>query len=266
MPIGNAKYRGCNRRGIAHWKELHTFMQREVYGPEDAMALSFLKRLGIEKGKLFKPDARQTRILLEAEKKGFDMSIAHSAAREMDEMLKHATFYKGTNWTNPLTVTSIYSTVDKKGVMELDVRNSWAHEAISMSEGMTAKVPGVGSKYLAAYRDSDCNYFNSAYSYELIVPANPPMKQFWSLTAYNATTRAMVYTNRQDVSSRQKIHVNKDGTTPVYISSDPKKMPYPQNCINVKGQGDFFFYFRVYAPTQDYFDRKWTLPDIKRIK
>lgn len=76
----------------------------------------------------------------------------------------------------------------------------------------------------------------------------------------------MVYTDRKDISSRQKIHVNKDGTTPVYISSDPKKMPYPQNCINVKGQGDFFFYFRVYAPTQDYFDKKWTLPDINRIR
>ena len=30
-------------------------------------------------------------------------------------------------------------------------------------------------------------------------------------------------------------------------------MPYPQNCIDVTGQGDIFFYFRVYAPTPDYF-------------
>ena len=135
-----------------------------------------------------------------------------------------------------------------------------------MSEGMTAPIPGVGSKYLAAYRDSDGNYFNSAYSYKLIVPANPPAEQFWSLTAYNATTRAMVYTDRKDVSSRHVIHVNEDGSVPVYISSEPENMPYPQNTINVEGQGDVFFYFRVYAPTMAYFEKTWKLPDMRRIK
>ncbi|MEC4688353.1 MAG: DUF1214 domain-containing protein [Nitrospirota bacterium] len=266
VSIGDTPYRGSNLRGMAHWKELHGFMQREKFGPEDAMALAFLKRLGIEQGRPFEPDERQTRILLEAEKKGFQMSVALSAAREIDEMLKHATFFEGTNWTNPLVVTSIYSTVDELGVMELDVRTSWTHEAITMSEGMTADTPGVGSKYLAAYRDADGNYFNSAYSYELLVPADPPAEQFWSLTAYNAKTRSMVYTDRKDVSSRQDVHVNEDGTTPVYVSSECQNISYPQNCIDISGQGDIFFYFRHYAPTQDYFDKKRPLPDIKRIK
>ncbi len=230
------------------------------------MALQFLKRLGIERGKGFNPDERQTRILLEAEEKGFAMSVALSAAREMDEGLKHLTFYEGGTWSNPLGVTAIYSTIDTNGVMELDLRTSWSHEAVTMSEGMTAETPGVGSKYLAAYRDADGNFFNSAYSYELVVPANPPAEQFWSLTAYNAKSRSMVYTDRKDVSSRHDIHVNDDGTTPVYVSSECQNMPYPQNCIDVTGQGDIFFYFRVYAPTPDYFARKWTLPDISRVE
>lgn len=266
LSIGDTPYRGSNLRGMDHWIELHNHMQREQFGLEDAMALQFLKRLGIEKGKPFSPDERQKRILLEAEEKGFHMSEALSAARELDEGLKHTTFYEGTNWTVPLAVTNIYSHIDKNGVMELDLRTSWGHEAITMSEGMTAPTPGVGSKYLAAYRDSDGNYFNSAYSYELIVPANPPAEQFWSLTAYNATTRAMVYTDRKDVSSRHDIYVNEDGSVPVYISSEPEKMPYPQNTINIKGQGDIFFYFRVYAPTKAYFEKTWKLPDMRRIK
>lgn len=266
VSIGDTPYRGSNLRGMAHWEELHAFMQREQFGPEDAMALQFLKRVGIEQGEPFEPDERQVRILTEAEKQGFAMSVALSAAREFDEGLKHTTFYKGTNWTNPLSVTSIYSTIDENGVMELDLRTSWTHEAITMSEGMTAETPGVGSKYLAAYRDSDGNYFNSAFSYELLVPANPPAEQFWSLTAYNAKSRSMVYTDRKDVSSRHNIHVNDDGTTPVYVSSECQNMAYPQNCIDITGQGDIFFYFRTYAPTQEYFDKTWVLSDIKRIK
>jgi hypothetical protein len=266
LSIGDTPYRGSNLRGMDHWIELHEHMQREAFGPEDAMALQFVKRLGIEKGKPFNPDERQKRILAEAEEKGFHMSVLLSAAREMDESLKHTTFYEGSNWTVPLAITDIYSNIDKSGAMELDVRTSWGHEAITVTEGMSAETVGVGSKYLGAYRDSDGVYFNSAYSYELIVPANPPAEQFWSLTAYNATTRAMVYTDRKDVSSRHDIHVNDDGSVPVYISSDPASMPHPQNTINVEGQGDIFFYFRVYAPTQDYFDKNWTLPDIRRME
>jgi hypothetical protein len=266
VSIGDTPYRGSNLRGMDHWRELHAFMQREVFGPEDAMVLQFLKRLGIEQGKPFDPDSRQVRILLEAEKKGFAMSVAMSSAREMDVSLKQATFYEGTFWSNPIQITDIYRQIDDKGVMELDARTSWAHEAITVSDGMTAETTGVGSKYLAAYRDATGNYLNSAFDYVLNVPSDPPAEQFWSLTGYNAKTRAMVYTDRKDVSSRQNIFIEDDGTTPVYISSDCSKIPYRQNCIDTSGQGDFFVYFRVYAPTQAYFDKTWTLPDIERLK
>jgi len=70
ISIGDASYRTYNARGMEYWIELHTHMQREHFGPEDAMALQFLKRLGIEQGKPFSPDERQKQILLEAEKVG----------------------------------------------------------------------------------------------------------------------------------------------------------------------------------------------------
>jgi hypothetical protein len=265
ISIGDTSYRGSNLRGMDHWRELHAFMQREVFGPEDAMALAFLKRLGIEQGKPFAPDARQQRILLEAEEKGFAMSIALSAARDLDEGLKSATFYEGTYWSNPLQITDIYTQIDANGVMELDRVASWSHEAISVSEGMAAETVGVGSKYLGAYRDASGQYLNSAFDYVLNVPANPPAEQFWSVTAYNAKTRAMVYTDRKDVSSRQNLFMAGDGSTPVYLSSNCAAVPYPQNCADISGQGDVFVYFRTYAPMQAYFDKTWTLPDFKRL-
>ena len=150
--------------------------------------------------------------------------------------------------------------------MELDGRTSWAHEAITVSEGMTAETTGVGSKYLAAYRDGSGVFLNSAFDYVLKVPSSPPAEQFWSLTAYNAKTRAMVYTSRKDVSSRHDVFVEKDGSTPVYLSSNCPKMPHPQNCADISGQGDVFVYFRVYAPTKAYFNKAWTLPNIEKVK
>ena len=192
--------------------------------------------------------------------------LVQPQSREKDAHLRNAVFYEGGSWSNPLSVENIYDHIDSSGALELDRRTSYGHEAITMSEGMTAETVGVGSKYLAAYRDSDGNYLNSAFDYVLVVPPNPPAEQFWSITGYNAKTRAMVYTDRKDVSSRQDLYVNPDGSVPVYLTSNPQSMPHPQNCIDIKGQGDIFVYFRTYAPTKEYFSKSWKLPDIQRIK
>ncbi len=265
ISIGDTPYRGSNLRGMGHWRELHAFMQREVFGPADAMALQFLARLGIEQGKPFAPDDRQTGILLEAEKLGFEMSVAMSAARELDVSLE-GTYYPGTYWSNPLQITEIYDHINLAGVMELDRRTSYSHEAITVSEGMVAKTVGVGSKYVAAYRDSSGAFLNSGFDYVLNVPANAPAEQFWSVTGYNAKTRAMVYTDKKEVSSRMGLFVAEDGSTPVYLSSNCANQPHPQNCIDTNGQGDIFVYFRAYAPKQAFFDKSWRLPDIQRIR
>ena len=265
VAIGDTPYRGSNLRGMDHWRELHGYMQREIFGPADSMALQFLARLGIVQGKPFVPDERQKSILMEAENLGFKMSVAMSAARELDVSLD-GTFYEGTYWSNPIQITEIYNHINPAGVMELDRRTSYAHEAITVSEGMVAETVGVGSKYVAAYRDSTGEFLNSAFDYVLNVPADPPVEQFWSVTGYNAKTRAMVYTDRKDVSSRMDIFTAEDGSTPVYLSSDCASQPHPLNCIDIKGQGDIFVYFRAYAPKQAFFDKSWRLPDIERIE
>jgi hypothetical protein len=52
------------------------------------------------------------------------------------------------------------------------------------------------------------------------VPANPPAKQFWSVTIYDEKNRQMLIneTGRFDVSSRNPAVVkNADGSTDVYV-------------------------------------------------
>ena len=59
----------------------------------------------------------------------------------------------------------------------------------------------------------------------------------------------------RDVSSRQKVHVNPDGSVPVHLTSNPAEMPHPENYIDTKGQGHAFVYFRVHAPTKESFSK-----------
>jgi hypothetical protein len=70
---------------------------------------------------------------------------------------------------------------------ELDGLVSYSWEAFSMSDGMMKDLVGVGSKYLAAYEDSDGNWLNGSYTYQLNIPANVPAEQFWSFIVYSAT-------------------------------------------------------------------------------
>lgn len=93
VSIGGADYRGSNLRGMDHWKEFHWMMQQEPFNTEDAPFLEFLRRVGLEKGKPFNPTVRQKEILLEAEAKGFAMSVAASVGRIYDDQLRHAQYY-----------------------------------------------------------------------------------------------------------------------------------------------------------------------------
>jgi len=267
VSMGDTDYRGWGRFGMDYWRDLHQMIQKEPMGPEDAMVLAFLKRVGIEKGKPFNPTERQTKVLLEAEKLGYTQSVALSSGRQFDENLGPiSTYYEGKNWGKILNLTSVNTHISEDGVMDLDSRTSYAHEAVSMSIGMTADLVGIGSKYLAAYRDSEQNWLNGSHDYKLIMPANVPAEQFWSVIGYRAETRTLLRSDNMDSSgivSRDDIEYNDDGTVDIYYSADCSKYA---NCIKTTEGEDFFTYFRSYAPKKEFFDKSWQLNEVKKIK
>jgi hypothetical protein len=67
-----------------------------------------------------------------------------------------------------------------------------------------------------------------------------------------------------DHSSRMDLKKNTDGSVDIYFG--PKAPAgFEQNWIpTVAGRG-WFTYFRLYAPTEAYFDRSWKLPDIEPV-
>jgi hypothetical protein len=58
---------------------------------------------------------------------------------------------------------------------------------------------------------------------------------------------------------------NADGSVDLYFSPTAPK-GFENNWIpTVPGQA-WFTYLRLYAPTEDYFDKTWKLPDIEKVK
>ena len=150
---------------------------------------------------------------------------------------------------------------------QLDERAAWFYEATATSKGMVTKTPGVGSIYLGTYKDKDGNWLDGASTYRLHVPAKAPAKEFWSVTLYDVSTRALIdnKTETTDRSSRQDLVKNADGSVDLYFGlSAPKG--FEKNWIPTLAGKAWFPYVRLYGPTEAFFDRGWKLPDIEKVK
>ena len=60
------RWSGVPPRGMDYWQRLDQVIQREPIDERDRFFHAMLQPLGMEKGKSFKPNARQTKILIDA--------------------------------------------------------------------------------------------------------------------------------------------------------------------------------------------------------
>lgn len=249
-------------RGLAYWERLADILNREPVQERDRIMMAMLRPLGIEKGKAFKPDARQQKILTEAALVGEAMAKANDFDKRQME-LSH--YRDGVQWHLSLALDP---SQEAEFYTQLDERAAWFYEAATTSRGMVTKTPGLGQVYLGSYKDREGNWLDGANTYRLRVPPDAPVKQFWSLTIYDVDTRSLVQNPQQiaDRSSRQPDLVrNADGSVDLYVGPTTPA-GFERNWIpSVPGRA-WFAYFRLYAPTEAHFDRTWTLPDFEQVK
>jgi hypothetical protein len=255
-PGGRKWYEG-QPRGLAYWESLHAALQNEVVDERDRFYLAMLRQLGIEVGKPFKPDARQTKILLEGAATGELIAKANT----FNKRFANVRHWPDRRWEYALFIKN--SAQRDEHYDQLLERTAWFYEAVTNTNGMVSKTPGLGQAYLGAYTDGSGAWLDGAKSYQLTVPANPPAKQFWSLTVYDTDTRVFVEnsTRSADRSSRMDLKKNTDGSVDLFFGPQAPA-GYEQNWVQTVAGRPWFAYFRLYAPTEAYFDKSWKLPDI----
>ena len=59
---------------------------------------------------------------------------------------------------------------------------------------------------------------------------------------------------------------NADGSVDLYFGPKPPAGKPEKNSIKTLPGKGWFTYFRLYGPTQPYFDKTWVLPDIEQVK
>jgi len=257
VPAGHRPLDSIPPKGFQYWQILADALDKEPVDDRDRFFHAMLKPLGIEKGKPFRPDARQKAILTDAAEVGFLMAQTISMAPR----LENAASYPGTHWEWVLTLDPTQEAADYS---QLDERTDYTFEAITIAAGMVKPIVGAGSQYMSAAKDKDGAWLSGGKTYRLHVPADVPAKEFWSLTVYDVMTRSMIKTEtlKAGVSSLDKLQVNADGSTDIHFGPRPPKGG--GNWVKtIPGRG-WFAYFRWYGPTERFFDKSWTLPDIQR--
>jgi hypothetical protein len=257
-------------QGMAYWERLSAFINNNPVQARDLFYMGMLKPLGIEKGKEFKPDPRQRKILEEAARVGDAMGRVMlfegpDRFRQVGEGLGAEPF-PGSKWhwvfqVNPVQQTDAYGQIDE--------RLHYTYGAIYTTPALGVMKAGPGGNYVQAFKDKDGNRLVGGKSYRLHVPANAPAEAFWSLTLYDAATRSMIQNPSNDSarSSLDKLKTNGDGSIDLYFGpagSAPAGLE--ANWIEtVPGRG-FYPMMRFYSPKAGLFDGAWKLPDVELMK
>ncbi|MBK0370873.1 DUF1254 domain-containing protein [Flavobacterium agrisoli] len=258
----DVEWSGTAPRGLEYWKSLSQILNNEPIREIDKVWPSMLMPLGIEKGKPFNPTEAQKTILL----KGAAMGELMCRNLQVNPRFAEP-WWKGTSWYKSFDFT-VEQETDKR--LEIDERTTWFYEAVYSSKGMVNPPVGAGQVYMTSKRDKNGNLLRADKTYKLHVPANVPVKQFWSVTLYSENTRRPYDNGGTDLkaatlgSRSEQLKKNKDGSVDIYVGAKAPK-GFESNYMKTVGDDGWFVYFRLYGPTEPFFDKSFKLGDWEMI-
>lgn len=246
---------------IRFYESLDRVVQHEPWLERDRVMIDALRTLGIEKGKAFAPDAKMVETLNTA---------AQKAKEYLDEkyetLVSGGPFAKGSRWSFP----------ERMGLVFQAAQNQFADPNFYPVEDrglllsfifFLPKRLGEGQFYLMGIEDKEGNTLDGSKMYRLNVPANAPIRQYWSTTLYDRETHALIREMSHAARSSQTpgLIINKDGSVDLYFGPTAPSGK-ESNWVPTDPKGEFEILFRFYGPLPALFDKSWVLPDIERMK
>ena len=255
--VADVDFDSTIRYDVSFFENLDRIVQQEPWLARDSVMIDQLKSLGIEKGKAYAPSA-ETKQALEA------------GIREAKQVLAAAydkgfpPFYEGTRWmfpANPDLIKSAQAGFVLPDSYPVDARGlAYTYAFIGL------KRLGAGQFYMIATKDKDGVALDGGKTYRLHVPPNVPVEQYWSVTAYDRETHALIRNvdRASRASNSAEVQKNPDGSVDLYIG--PKAPAGKEtNWIPTDPQRGFEVMFRAYGPTKAFMDKQWRLPDLEVV-
>jgi len=254
---------GRNMEGIVKldetvYAELHEIIQEETVEEQNLAMMGLLRTIGIEKGAPFAPDAAMTEVYAVASAEALEYMI------EQYHKFLNPWAYEGKKWsvlTPPGAVETDFSWVFPSH-FDYHARGCLYYAVIS-----SVKNYGTATYYLDLAEDKDGNWLDGGRTYRLNVPADVPVRDFWSAVVYDLESAAWI----RDMpkvgagSATLGLVTNDDGTVDLFFGPEaPEGME--TNWVPTAEGRKFFLLFRFYGPEPAVFDGSWELNDIELVE
>jgi hypothetical protein len=243
---------------LRFFESLDRMIQIEPWLERDRAMIEMLRAIGIEKGQPFAPDERARAALTAAAKEAHDYLDARYGT------VFEPPFDESARWALPASkelaagLMSNFANPDSYPTEARGLAYSYAY--------FSAKHLGEGQYYLMTIKDKDGNALDGAATYRLHVPANPPVRLYWSATVYDRATHALIRDMKWSSRSSKTpgLQKNADGSADVYFAPQAPAGK-DSNWVPTNAKGGFEVLFRLYGPEKAFFDKKWILQDIEKI-
>ena len=240
------------------FEHLNRIVQTEPWIARDRIMIDQLKTFGIEKDKPFAPSAETKKVLNAAIRE-----VHAELAARYDAGL--TPFFEGTHWTFPAPPELLEAAAhdfDEPDRYPIDSRGlvyTYAYIGI--------KRLGAGQFYTISIKDKAGENFDGAKTYRLHVPPNVPVEQYWSLTAYDRQTHALIKnaSRASRASNAAEVQKNADGSVDLYIGPRPPAGK-ESNWIPTNAARGFELMVRLYGPTKAFFEKQWKLSDVEEVR
>jgi hypothetical protein len=248
---------GIPRMDASFYSILAKLVNEEPVLPRDLAMMNILRSIGIEKGKDFNPDA--------ASRAAFGPAVAEAKAYFQD--LQRAAlkpYWESAHWALPdLSGVKSEFSYETAEMLDVDYRGMGGFFFWAPPKKSDASAPTI---YVNAVADSKGEPLIGDKTYRLRVPANVPVRQYWSATVYDWDTAAFI--REAPVVSldsyNQATIKNSDGSLDIYFSPQAPAGQENNWVATAKG-GTWFIIFRLYGPDKPFFDKSWKLPDIEKV-
>lgn len=242
-----------------YFEALNRFVQVEPWLERDKAMIEPLKAIGIEKGKPASALANNKAVL----------DTASGEARALIDLWTERAysppFNEGMHWALPASPEVVKGMASS--FAEPNGYPIYGRAVVYSLAYFAAKHLGAGQFYLMTIKDKDSQKLEGSKTYRLHVPANPPVKLYWSATVYDGMTHALIRESRWSSrgSNTQGLQKNADGSADLYFGPNAPNGK-ESNWIPTDAKRPFEVLFRFYGPEEALFEKTWKLPDMEMMK
>lgn len=243
----------------AFFDEVNEIVQEEPSDVLDPERAGQLAAIGIVHGRPFAPDDRLRAILDTAAKTAAGMS---RALLYFPRDAENFTF-DGASWKDAF-VGGNFEFLDNSA-RRLDARTLFHYAATVITPAMAHAQVGAGSAYTYTAQDSHGQILDGAKTYRLVLPPNPPAKNFWSVDIYDTQTRSLLQTDNPYpslMSLGDTVHADQDGSITLWFAPTAPTGK-ESNWIQTLPDKSWFPILRIYGPLESWFDKTWQPSEIE---